>query len=159
MNKPSERDLKELIGYNDRGIVIANICKPSKYSIARCENCGAVIKGTKAIKWQFGHIGCPKPNGEYIKNDLTPKKLKEWHKQHDKALLSKLIEEVEGMKNQPFKEWLKYEIKMMNALRKKGTPEITEKDVERIPVDDIRDKKNRDWNSALNAVLSLFERV
>jgi hypothetical protein len=65
---------EKLTDYNDRGIV--SYWEEMKY--AKCENCGLIINGKKAKEMQFGHIGCPKPNGYYIRQDLTVEDLKKY---------------------------------------------------------------------------------
>ena len=69
---------KELFGYNDRGIVsysdglaISGYMTPH----AICNNCGFSAKGEEAKEMMFGHKGCPKPNGKFIRNDVTVEKL------------------------------------------------------------------------------------
>lgn len=68
----------KFIGFNDRGIVyysdglaVTNFSTPT----ATCRNCGASVNGKEAKEWQFGHIGCPKPNGYYLKNDFAAEDL------------------------------------------------------------------------------------
>lgn len=63
---------KELLGFNDRGIVDLMATSEGTWE-GRCRNCGEILKG---LKHQFGHVGCSNPNGEYIKNDVTPEKLR-----------------------------------------------------------------------------------
>lgn len=68
---------KEIFGFNDRGIV--SYYEPMfKHELDRasCNNCGEEIKGEEAKTWKFGHVGCPKPNGEYLRTDITPEKLR-----------------------------------------------------------------------------------
>lgn len=87
--------MKKIIGINNRGIVEFSDHPDDKYKFAVCLNCGAKVEGKESKKWMFGHIGCPKPNGEYIKNDLTPKKLKAFMLELVKAVGEELIGEDE----------------------------------------------------------------
>ena len=81
--------LQELIGYNNRGIV-----ELRENEFARCKNCGATRKGKKANDWMFGHPNCPKPDGEYIKNDVTPEKLRRIISNIISLVKQKVIEDV-----------------------------------------------------------------
>lgn len=63
---------EEIIGFNDRGIV--ELHAASGY----CRNCGEEFDSQHLSDLVFGHVGCPKPQGEYIPNNLTPKKLKDF---------------------------------------------------------------------------------
>lgn len=80
-NAFTEKKLKEFdekfLGNNTRGIVtFEEGLGGVNYHKAICNNCGKTFKGNEADKMIFGHIGCPKPNGQYIKNDTSPEKLK-----------------------------------------------------------------------------------
>jgi len=84
-------------------------------------------------------------------------------KSYFRTALTQMIEaemkEIEKMKNKPFSEWLQAELKALNVHRQKGTPEITEKTIRYIQVDDIRDKKNRDYNRAIDDVRSHLDEM
>ena len=90
---------KKLFGYNNRGIVtFSEGCGLVKEQFAVCHNCGQSVRGKKAKDWMFGHIECPKPNGEYLKNDVTPKKIRnvisqllEKQRKADMALIEEAI--------------------------------------------------------------------
>lgn len=76
------KELSErFVGFNDRGIVYYSdglAVTGYRTPTAVCRNCGAEAKGEEAKKWQFGHVGCPKPNGEFLRNDFEAKDLKEF---------------------------------------------------------------------------------
>lgn len=105
MTKPNKQKTKwekEIFGFNNRGMVdyISGITPTGYHSAsAICKNCGAKAKDTKeADKWQFGHPNCPKPNGEYIKNNITAKRLREIISQLLSTQHQELIKEIiEGL--------------------------------------------------------------
>jgi hypothetical protein len=67
-----EKIEKELIGYNDRGIV--EYWEDRQY--AKCTNCGEEVKGKASKDWMFGHKGCKKPIGYFVRNDITVEKIR-----------------------------------------------------------------------------------
>jgi hypothetical protein len=88
-----ERVLENIIGFNDRGIVEYNEDNRGLGYLMHgvwkgvCNSCGKKFKGKEEIESiRFGHVGCPKPDGKYIKNDATPEKIE--------SALTSAIEEV-----------------------------------------------------------------
>ena len=89
----------KLIGFNGRGVVyyydglaITGNMIPN----AICKNCGASVEGEKAKEWRFGHIGCPKPNGEYLRNDFTANDLRDFLFSEIDLAVAVVVEEVMG---------------------------------------------------------------
>jgi len=93
----------KFIGFNDRGIVYySDGLMATGYTTpsACCINCGAKAKGEKARKWQFGHVGCPKPNGDYLRNDFTTNDLKDFLLSEIDRVVEVVMEEIKKMKEE-----------------------------------------------------------
>jgi len=123
MTSPIPQWQKELFGFNERGIVEYT----EHLQFAKCINCGAQIQGKEAKDWMFGHIGCPKPNGEFLRNNVTPEKIRNVIKQELSTLLDRVEDLIKEYDESPddmagfeirIKKAVEFRTKL-NALRKK----------------------------------------